>query len=184
MAVYVVKLMGESDDQLKVGYSKDVRKRMRMLLPSFPQGLRLLAVDEGAGRGAETTFHRLCAEYSLGEEWYRPNPWIDEFIRQFGLPEPEDFSPREKREPNPNIRNQEDAQIAKGLMVRATKLMEAHASAQEYMRRLHSKLYGMERTWTRRRVRAVWEGEARRIDHFEIRNLEALIEELEHNGDK
>ena len=140
MAVYVAELMASPDGRMKIGYSKDVRRRMKGLLAQFPKGLRLLAVNEAAGRGAEATLHAFCEEYSLGEEWFKPNQWIDGFVAHFGLAVPEEFTPKEQTFRFSKARNREDAEIARKLMVNVTKLIPEHKSAQAWLHFLHSEL--------------------------------------------
>lgn len=73
-------------ERIKVGYSGDVKQRMR----KYPPGSTLLAVEPG-DRDVETQRHRQFAgSRSDGREWFRPTPdlmeLIDELVSVHGDP--------------------------------------------------------------------------------------------------
>jgi hypothetical protein len=73
-------------DRVKIGYSVDVKNRMR----AYPPESRLLAVHPGT-RQLETEMHRRFAgSRAAGREWFRETPdlveHITEAVAQFGEP--------------------------------------------------------------------------------------------------
>lgn len=65
------------NDQIKIGYAGDVKKRMK----AYPPGAKLLAVEPGSPeleKARHTTFaHALVA----GREWFSPDQAIDDHIQ-------------------------------------------------------------------------------------------------------
>lgn len=73
-------------ERIKVGYSVDVKRRMR----AYPPGSQLLAVEPG-DRELETQRHRQFAgSRTDGREWFRPTPDIlalaEEIVDTYGEP--------------------------------------------------------------------------------------------------
>ncbi len=67
----------EIGDRIKVGYSADVRRRMR----AYPPGSLLLAVEPG-DTALERQRHRQFAEHLTdGREWFNPDPQLLDHIR-------------------------------------------------------------------------------------------------------
>lgn len=65
-------------ERIKVGYSVDVKRRMR----AYPPGSELLAVEPG-DRDLETQRHRQFAGSLLdGREWFRPTPDLLELVAE------------------------------------------------------------------------------------------------------
>jgi len=70
MAVYFIRA-GE-DGPVKIGYAKNVVRRMAMLQSANPANLTLIREVDG-GRVLECWFHRLFADYRLDGEWFSFN---------------------------------------------------------------------------------------------------------------
>jgi hypothetical protein len=73
-------------ERLKIGYSVDVKRRMR----AYPPGCELLAVEPG-DRDLETRRHRQFAgSRTDGREWFRPTPdileLVAEIVKTYGEP--------------------------------------------------------------------------------------------------
>lgn len=73
-------------ERIKVGYSVDVKRRMR----AYPPGSELLAVEPG-DRDLETERHRQFAgSRTDGREWFRPTPdlleLVAEIVATYGAP--------------------------------------------------------------------------------------------------
>jgi hypothetical protein len=73
-------------ERLKIGYSVDVKQRMR----AYPPGSELLAVEPG-DRELETQRHRQFAgSRTDGREWFRPTPdileLVEEIVNTYGEP--------------------------------------------------------------------------------------------------
>jgi hypothetical protein len=86
-------------DRLKIGYSADVRERMR----AYPPESELLAVHPGT-RDLEADMHRrFTGSRAAGREWFRETPDLAEHvaqvIAQFGDPSEHRYHFRGKRPP-------------------------------------------------------------------------------------
>jgi hypothetical protein len=65
-------------ERLKIGYSVDVKQRMR----AYPPGSRLLAVEPG-DRAIERRRHQqFVGSLTDGREWFRPTPDIMELVQE------------------------------------------------------------------------------------------------------
>lgn len=65
-------------ERIKVGYSVDVKRRMR----AYPPGSQLLAVEPGDRELERQRHHQFAGSRTDGREWFRPTPDIDELIEQ------------------------------------------------------------------------------------------------------
>jgi hypothetical protein len=86
-------------ERLKIGYSVDVKRRMR----AYPPGSELLAVEPG-DRDLETQRHRQFAgSRTDGREWFRPTPdildLVEEIVTTYG--EPRRFAHHYRRNQQP-----------------------------------------------------------------------------------
>jgi hypothetical protein len=86
-------------ERLKIGYSVDVKRRMR----AYPPGSDLLAVEPG-DRALETQRHRQFAgSRTDGREWFRPTPdildLVGEIVGTYG--EPRRFAHHYRRNQQP-----------------------------------------------------------------------------------
>jgi hypothetical protein len=86
-------------ERLKIGYSVDVKRRMR----AYPPGSDLLAVEPG-DRALETQRHRQFAgSRTDGREWFRPTPdildLVGEIVGTYG--EPKRFAHHYRRNQQP-----------------------------------------------------------------------------------
>lgn len=74
------------DDLIKIGFAKDVKKRMR----AYPPNAKLLAVHPGT-KDVERQMHvRFEADLARGREWFHKSPLLEDHIsdtrEQFGDP--------------------------------------------------------------------------------------------------
>lgn len=86
-------------ERIKVGYSVDVKRRMR----AYPPGCELLAVEPG-DRDLETQRHQQFAgSLTDGREWFRPTPdlleLVTEIVKTYGEPKQFAHHYRRKQEP-------------------------------------------------------------------------------------
>jgi hypothetical protein len=86
-------------ERIKIGYSVDVKRRMR----AYPPGCELLAVEPG-DRELETQRHRQFAgSRTDGREWFRPTPdildLVGEIVATYG--EPRRFAHHYRRNQQP-----------------------------------------------------------------------------------
>lgn len=91
-------------ERIKVGYSVDVKRRMR----AYPPGSHLLAVEPG-DRELECSRHQQFAgSRTDGREWFRPTPdlleLIDELVRTYGEPKRFAHHYRSSRQPMRQVR--------------------------------------------------------------------------------
>lgn len=105
MAVYFIK----GPQGIKVGYSEDVRARLKQLQTGSSVKLTVLAVVSNGSRDIETEFHRLFGPWRMQGEWFQnvgPVKRTIELIRQGAAPLLREHlaaladytkSPREKR---------------------------------------------------------------------------------------
>ena len=76
--VYFVQSVG--GEAIKIGFAKDVRKRLRALQGASPYQLKVLLVLEG-GQKFETELHRKFKKSKLMNEWYKPSTDLIDFIK-------------------------------------------------------------------------------------------------------
>lgn len=173
MTVYFVTLI-DKPDRVKIGCSVDIDKRLTVLANQIGP-LELLAVVEG-GDEAERAFHRVFEADWIEGEWFKRTEVLEALIaalsknvsarRVFGRSRVEaemELSPIEQ-----------DKAIAHALMQQimdmfgAVTFGAAHSSTFDL-------LHARNPLWTRRRIRAIWNKEASRIEHFEVRDMQAVL---------
>lgn len=64
---------------VKIGYTRDLNRRMRELDNNSPAGIYLLGYMDGA-RLTESTMHDTFALYRKRGEWYHPNKLLIDYI--------------------------------------------------------------------------------------------------------
>jgi hypothetical protein len=62
---------GDESQPIKIGFARDVEKRLRGLQCTCPDQLRLLAVMDG-DKEVEAALHGLMASHRIRGEWFRP----------------------------------------------------------------------------------------------------------------
>lgn len=65
-------------DRIKVGYSVDVKRRMR----AYPPGSQLLAVEPGDRDLERQRHHQFAGSRTDGREWFRPTPDLLELVAE------------------------------------------------------------------------------------------------------
>jgi hypothetical protein len=78
MSVYMIQT--GDDGPVKIGLTRDVRRRLETLQISSPTRLRLLALFEGS-RELECELHRRFAAARIKGEWFKPIPELIEFAK-------------------------------------------------------------------------------------------------------
>ncbi|WP_347271021.1 integrase arm-type DNA-binding domain-containing protein [Rhizorhabdus histidinilytica] len=64
---------------IKIGVTKDVRRRLAQIQLGFAEPITLLGTIAG-GYATEGMLHRMFAESAVGGEWFEPSPRMLEFI--------------------------------------------------------------------------------------------------------
>lgn len=86
-------------DRLKIGYSVDVKRRMR----AYPPGSQLLAVEPGDRDLERQRHHQFAGSLMDGREWFRPTPdlieLVQELVQVYG--EPKRFAHHYRKNENP-----------------------------------------------------------------------------------
>lgn len=165
MTVYFVCPAG-NPNLVKIGHTKDLEQRLAVLGGAHEGGIELLAQCEGAV-DAEAVFHNMFIADRIEGEWFVRTDLLENIIdalsvnvtgrRTFGARKPVVFSG--------------DREIAKRLLTDLLSEERAGISLSAARERAFQKLHEINPIWTRRRVRAIWDGEASRIDFFEVRDL-------------
>lgn len=77
--------IGCTEGLVKIGFSKNVHKRLASLRSSSPFRLTLLATING-GRTRERYYHQRFASHSIGDEWFARAPEIEAEIARLNQP--------------------------------------------------------------------------------------------------
>lgn len=176
MSVYFCRPIDRTD-MLKIGTTEDIDARLTALASQVGP-IELLAVCDG-GTEVDGTFHRMFAESWLEGEWYRESDLLLSVVQKFAKNvsgkrvwgrtraiEAMDRSPIE-----------EDKAIARDLLKRIMDSFGAESFG-ILLDRAYEQIHAVNPAWTRRRVRAIWHSETSRIDHFEIRDLQAVLTDI------
>lgn len=161
MAVYFLRY-GET---IKIGVAEDVESRVLHISASFP-GLELVAQCDG-GADVERALHRIFEPARIEGEWFKSTPFLETVIDTFesGVSGRRVFGEQASRAAT------EDQEIARNLLLI---LMEKQSGGT--LTKIEAAFQVLSKRnpiWTRRRVRAIWNFEAKRIDLFEVRDLTA-----------
>lgn len=175
MTVYFVCAV-DRPEMVKVGYTTELPARLQHISAEFENGIELLATCDG-GIETERAFHAMLAE-SRGEgEWFKRTERLDEIIETF-----------KSNVSGKRIWSRLRAVAAMGTSPIDADKQIAFDLLQQLMSRFGAvhfgiaqgkafdELHSINPLWTRRRVRAIWEKKTRRIDLFEIRDLEAALQ--------
>lgn len=80
MTGFVYFIQGGPGEPIKIGFTADVRRRMRALQTAYPKTLNLLA-HMHASRKIEAAIHQRLADYRLAGEWFEDCPAVQEEIK-------------------------------------------------------------------------------------------------------
>lgn len=170
MTVYFVAPVGDTT-KVKIGVTSDLQTRLQSISAEFADGIELIAQCEG-GVETERAFHSMLDAHRLEGEWFIRAPEVEVVISAFrqhvtGKRIWSRLRSVEKMDASPLG---EDREIALGLM---RQLMGKYGAIPfgVAQRRAFDDLAAINPMWTCRRVRAIWEKSAKRIDHYEIRDL-------------
>lgn len=71
------------DDEIKIGYSRDVVRRLDHLRSSTRQPCRLLAIHPGTTDDEREVHRSLRAHLAHCQEWYRPHPEVLALVNEW-----------------------------------------------------------------------------------------------------
>lgn len=174
MSVYFVRPIAEPN-KVKIGTTTDLDGRLQAISTDFPAGIELIGVAEGDAH-TERAFHRLLAAYWLEGEWYALTPEVAAVVEPFasGVSGKRIWGRFRVLAETGSAPLDEDKRIAfemlKLLMDRSGAVPVAVAQQNAF-----NELTAINPMWSRRRVRAIWERTIRRVDHYEIRDLQAVL---------
>lgn len=171
MTVYFVSPI-EKPDQVKIGQTDELEIRLGVIGGSFDEGIELLAQCDG-GKEVESIFHQLFVSERIEGEWFAKSERLAALIDTFrDNVSGNRILGKKKVIPFEGVSPVDaDRKIAKRLLTDLMSNERAGTSLAASQERAFNVLFDLNEMWTRRRVRAIWEGCPRRIDHFEIRDL-------------
>jgi len=138
-----------------------------------PEGFEVLCQIPG-GAGLEAHLHEELKAYRVSGEWFAPSDevfWVIERLKRFGVPSGKaDASPATQR--SVAEADREDVAQARELLIKAATNWPPTENAKSMQSTLAALL-----GWSERRVRAIWERDARRISSWEMKALSELADE-------
>jgi hypothetical protein len=175
MTVYFIQKSGD-DTQVKVGASRNLSARMTALGDSLGE-IDLIGTLPG-DEPTERMIHRLFDAEKLGGEWFRRSDKVNAFIAENFPIAVERYSPRPKgwKTGHEDGAVESDKAVAAGLLSRLMSGFPRTTTLAAALEEIYLQLWEINGVWTRRRVRAIHEGAARRIDLFEIKDMLNLLE--------
>lgn len=169
MTLYFV---ARKDDpyMVKIGTTEDMERRMRTLAVSGP--IVLFATCYG-GRVEERFFLNRFADLRIEGEWFRANEEMISFIRYAAEPCHVEYGKSETRWSlrKPDNRRELDAFVLGKLMRMIIATYPRNVTVSMAHERIYAALSEMGDGWTRRRVRALYEQRAHRVDAYELIDL-------------
>jgi hypothetical protein len=75
----VIYFIAAGDDLIKIGYTTNLRSRLRSLRTAHPKELQILLVIPGS-RDDEQDLHRRFVEFRVGREWFKRCDPISDYI--------------------------------------------------------------------------------------------------------
>lgn len=182
MTVYFVTEKGNPSGPVKIGVTADLATRLSGLQTAAHVELEIVASIRG-GREVESYFHEALEAYRIRGEWFDRSPEVESTIRRvalFGetcLPFRPDRFPRAEHNTSPDI------EAAKRLSREIGLLLCPDAEVGERLKAISRRMARHGISVSNRRMRAIYFGEARRIDHLEMTALKQLKAEIEEVRD-
>ncbi|MFA7282156.1 MAG: GIY-YIG nuclease family protein [Sterolibacterium sp.] len=175
MSVYFVQPVAERD-KVKIGTTVDIDQRLQAISSDFPDGVELIGLADGDAT-TERAFHRILAAYWLEGEWYAFTPEVAAVLAPFadGVSGKRVWGRFRVIAESGGAPIEEDKRIAfemlKLLMDKSGAVPIAVAQQNAF-----NELTAINPMWSRRRVRAIWERTIRRVDHYEIRDMQTAMD--------
>lgn len=181
MTVYFIMRVG-LPDLIKIGQSDDLDRRLQQIAGGLEGGIELLAQCDG-GAETERVFHTLLQADRAEGEWFVRSPKVNELIDTFkdGVRGRRIWGRLRAVDTVAISSLEEDRRLARHML---ETLMGRFGAIQFGIAQEKAFALLAERNplWTRRRVRAIWERRAHRIDHYEIRDLQGAISDEAFHG--
>lgn len=165
------------DTAYKVGISANVEKRVRQIAAQYDTDIDLMCTLVG-GRAEESALQTLMAQHRIEGEWFKPNAILGALIEDNASGDPIRFLRGKHISKNPNSADQV---IARNLLRRLMQSISVDHGKAALLNEAYNRLKAINGKWKHRRVRAIYQFEARRIELFEI--LE-MAEAAELNADE
>lgn len=166
MTVYFVHRVGD-DSQIKIGFTTTLADRLRRLASEYGD-VRMFAQCDG-GAETERLYHLAFVHLRVEGEWFKSEPGLLSFIKENAQPVdlivPRRVSEWRRRAAENDKR---DALTAAAIMRTYFDRFPATMKMCDARELLYAELVSLNPVWSRRRVRALWEGDARRVDLFEV----------------
>lgn len=174
MTVYFIHRVSD-ESQIKIGYTSGLADRLRRLASDHGD-IRMFAQCEG-GMETERLYHRAFVHLRIESEWFKAEPELLSFIKDNAQPVdlvvPRRVSEWKMRAVSADKR---DALTAAAVMRPYFDRFPATMKMRDAREVLYTELVSLNPVWTRRRLRALWEGDARRVDLFEIVDLLTVMD--------
>jgi hypothetical protein len=169
MTVYFVRRLNDAS-QIKIGTSNDLADRLRRLAADFGD-IVLFAQCEG-GVETERLYQKAFSNLRVEGEWFRAETDLIDFIGE-NASSVELIVPRRSDEWKRRAVSGENRDLASAatIMKLYFERFPPTMTMADARENLFTELASINPIWTRRRVRALWEGDARRVDMFEIVDL-------------
>lgn len=156
--------------KVKIGWSRNLAQRAQALAVQHGQ-IEIIAMFEGSTED-EAKLHQAFLDLRDEGEWFR----IDERLRALisvHAVDPMVFTPFEMewRTAQTSGQRQSDGMIAATIMAEIMGTFPATMRRGAVLEEIYQLLSESSDAWSRRRVRAIWENRARRVDLFEIVDL-------------
>lgn len=176
MTVYFIAKV-DDPETVKIGSTEDLDRRLTNLA-TFHGPIELLAQCDGS-KDAEHSFHQIFKESWIEGEWYSRSPLLDGVISKLAsrVPGRRVWGRLRAIESMGLSPVDQDKVVARDLL----KQIMDHFGADTFGSLITSSyevLSSINPAWTHRRVRAIWNSETSRIDHFEVRDMQVAIQRL------
>lgn len=170
MTVYFVRRANDHS-QIKIGHSSNYESRIKQLTSAFGD-LELFALVNG-GPETEQIYHKAFAHLNVEGEWFRAERSLLDFIEATATPSSRIYAAHKARwkENAADSPSAMDAVKAADILEFCMKCFASGKTVAQAHELVFSELNRVNGVWTRRRVRSIYEGTARRIDAFEMVDL-------------
>lgn len=175
MTVYFVSA-DELPGQIKIGHTSRVVERVSAIAQQVGK-VTLLATMPGDS-SHERLIHSMFFPGRIEGEWFSATAELKEFIEVNGAPDGRTFEPRQKgwRATTLGERYGVDQAFACMLMARCLDKYPASVPRMKAQEKVYLQLSERNQAWSRRRVRAIFERKALRVDLSEVVDLLVLLE--------
>lgn len=175
MTVYMIQKSGD-ETQVKIGTTRNMSARLLQLTGVFG-AIDLIGTMPG-DEPVEKMLHRLFDADRVEGEWFKRSEAVDNFVAENFKVSVKRYVPKQRGWKSSHEEGAVNADKAVAMQLLAKLLsgfprtMTIAAAIEE----VYLQLAEINGAWTRRRVRAMHEGDARRIDLFEVKDMLTLLD--------